>query len=137
MTNVTLTVQKLFYSSTTPGYSTGWAKLQHKHNFLGRQTKLSNSLSVSNWMTSTEEMAPQQPQEPLQPGAPDYLNKYDYLSFEQDKFINAGHGGKQRNKREVVVNQSRRDPCGNVRVVTQRMQNFEQKRKNMNLAKSH
>jgi len=85
--------------------------------------------------TQQQEMVPKKEQQVIR-GPAEYLNEYDYYYFEQEKYINAGHGGKQRNKREIVLNQSKRDPCGDVRIVTKRMQNFQQKRKNMNLSKS-
>jgi len=88
---------------------------------------------MSTTQPQQQEMAPEQQQIR---GPTEYLNEYDYYYFEQEKYINAGHGGKQRNKREIVLNQSKRDPCGDVRIVTKRMQNFQQKRKNMNLSKS-
>ena len=55
----------------------------------------------------------------------EYLDEYDYYSFDQEKYLLAGHGGKQRNKREVMLNSNRPDPCGNVRKITAKLQNME------------
>jgi hypothetical protein len=54
-----------------------------------------------------------------------YLDEYDHYYFDNEKYFKAGHGGKQRNKREVELNSSRPDPCGNVRKITSKLQNCE------------
>lgn len=61
----------------------------------------------------------------------DYLDEYDSYYFENEKYFNVGHGGKQRNKREVELNSSRIDPSGNTRLIVNRMQNFEHNRRKL------
>ena len=59
----------------------------------------------------------------------DYLDEYDHYYFEHEKYLQAGHGGKQRNKKEVELNSNKYDPSGNVRVIINKMHNFEQNRR--------
>lgn len=59
----------------------------------------------------------------------DYMDEYDDYFFANEKYFNAGHGGKQRNKKEIEQNNKRVDPSGNVRVCVTKMQNFEQNRR--------
>ena len=59
----------------------------------------------------------------------DYLNEYDNYYLDHEKYLNAGHGGKQRNKKEVELNSKRIDPSGNVRIIVSKMQNFEHNRR--------
>jgi hypothetical protein len=59
----------------------------------------------------------------------DYLNEYDDYYFANEKYFNAGHGGKQRNKKEIELNNKRVDPSGNVRLCVTKLQNFEQNRR--------
>ena len=61
--------------------------------------------------------------------ANDYLDEYDHYYFEHEKYLQAGHGGKQRNKKEVELNSNKYDPSGNVRVIINKMHNFEQNRR--------
>lgn len=64
-----------------------------------------------------------------------YLDEYDHYYFEQEKYLLAGHGGKQRNKREVELNSNKYDPCGNVRKITSKFQNSEHNKRKNNGAK--
>lgn len=59
----------------------------------------------------------------------DYLDEYDHYYFEHEKYLQAGHGGKQRTKREVESNTNKHDPSGNVRVIINKMVNFEHNRR--------
>jgi hypothetical protein len=59
----------------------------------------------------------------------DYLDEYDNYYFEHEKYLQAGHGGKQRNKKEVALNSNKYDPSGNVRIIVSKMQNFEHNRR--------
>ena len=59
------------------------------------------------------------PQKQITDGA--YLDEYDHFFFENEKYFTAGHGGKQRNKREVELNSGKNDPCGNVRKITRKL----------------
>lgn len=59
----------------------------------------------------------------------DYLDEYDNYYFDNEKYLQAGHGGKQRNKKEVAQNSKRNDPSGNCRVIVSKIQNFEHNRR--------
>jgi hypothetical protein len=54
--------------------------------------------------------------------ANDYLDEYDEYYLEHEKYIEGGNGGKQRTKRDQVLN-TRNDPSGNVRIITQNLKN--------------
>jgi hypothetical protein len=59
----------------------------------------------------------------------DYLDEYDNYYLDNERFIQAGNGGKQRNKKDGVLHSSKFDPSGNVRKIVTNMQNFEHKRR--------
>ena len=60
--------------------------------------------------------------------APDYLNEFDEYYLDNEKHIQVGHGGKQRNKKDMLMNE-KKDPSGNVRIITKNLQNFEANRR--------
>jgi hypothetical protein len=60
--------------------------------------------------------------------ANDYLNEYDKYALAQEKYLQAGNGGRQRNKRDAFKHDSRVDPSGNTRVIVNNVQNAERKR---------
>jgi len=60
----------------------------------------------------------------------DYLDEYDEYYLQNEKYIQFGNGGKQRSKRDQRIN-VRPDPCGNVRAITVKLQNFEQNRRKL------
>ena len=64
-----------------------------------------------------------------------YLDEYDHFYFENEKYFTAGHGGKQRNKREIEINSNKYDPSGNVRKITTKLSNMEQKRRPKSVSK--
>ena len=59
---------------------------------------------------------------------PDYLDEFDEYYLDHEKYIQVGHGGKQRNKKDMVLN-DKKDPSGNVRIITKNLQNFEANRR--------
>ena len=59
----------------------------------------------------------------------DFLDEYDHYYLDHEKYLLAGNGGKQRFKKEVEQNSNKYDPSGNVRIIINKMQNFEQKRR--------
>ena len=59
---------------------------------------------------------------------PDYLDEFDEYYLDHEKYIQTGNGGKQRNKRDMLLN-DKKDPSGNVRIITKNLQNFEANRK--------
>jgi len=54
-----------------------------------------------------------------------FFDEYDQYTFEQEKFTNAGNGGKQRTKREVAINTNRNDTNGHNRKIVTKMANTE------------
>ena len=64
-----------------------------------------------------------------------YLNEYDHMFFENEKFFKAGHGGKQRNKREIELNSNKNDPCGHVRKITAKLSNSEHNKRSKAVSK--
>ena len=58
----------------------------------------------------------------------EYLDEYDEYFLENEKYFLGGQGGKQRTKKDIVQNM-KYDPCGNVRQITSKLQNFEQNRR--------
>lgn len=59
-----------------------------------------------------------------------YLDEYDQYNFEQDRFANSSHSGKQRTKREVVEHTNRPDISnGHTRKLVTKFKNTETNRK--------
>ncbi|RMZ98776.1 nuclear 1 [Brachionus plicatilis] len=58
----------------------------------------------------------------------DYLSQYDEYSLDNEKYFVGGQGGKQRTKKDIKQN-FKHDPCGNVRLITSKLQKFEQNRR--------
>ena len=58
----------------------------------------------------------------------EYLDEYDEYYLENEKYIQAGQGGRQRTKKDKVQNE-KHDPSGNVRIVTSKLHNFEHNRR--------
>ena len=63
-----------------------------------------------------------------QASVPDYLDEFDEYYLDHEKYIQGGNGGKQRNKRDMALN-DKKDPSGNVRIITKNLQNFEANRR--------
>ncbi|KAL4224484.1 hypothetical protein ACF0H5_015185 [Mactra antiquata] len=51
-----------------------------------------------------------------------YMDKYDEYNIEQDKFMNAGHSGKGRSKKEATQNHHE-DASGHTRKNVQKLMN--------------
>lgn len=58
----------------------------------------------------------------------DYLDEYDEYYLDNQKYFVGGQGGKQRTKKDIIQN-AKHDPCGNVRLITSKLQKFEQNRR--------
>ena len=56
-----------------------------------------------------------------------YMNEFDHYNYDQDKYVHSSHSGKQRTKREAMVNTNRADTSGHSRKLVQKMQNTERK----------
>lgn len=59
-----------------------------------------------------------------------HFDEYEHYNFEYDKFIYAGHSGKQRTKREASEHTNHHDPSGHARKLVTKMVNTERNRKN-------
>ncbi|OQR79214.1 hypothetical protein BIW11_02591 [Tropilaelaps mercedesae] len=46
-------------------------------------------------------------------------DEYEHLNDEADRFVNGGHSGKQRSKKEAFEHQNRPDPSGHTRKIGQ------------------
>jgi len=57
-----------------------------------------------------------------------YDDEYEHLNCDADKYVNLGHSGKQRTKKEVFEHQNRPDPSGNVRKIITNMSNQRHRR---------
>ncbi|CAG0907486.1 unnamed protein product [Cyprideis torosa] len=58
-----------------------------------------------------------------------HLDEYEHYNFDQDKYLSAGHSGKQRTKQEAREHQNREDPGGHTRKLVTKMQNTEAHKK--------
>ncbi|KFM59267.1 hypothetical protein X975_13203, partial [Stegodyphus mimosarum] len=65
----------------------------------------------------------------------DHFDEYEHFNYDQDKYMNAGHSGKQRSKKEVSEHTNKHDPCGHVRKLVTKMHNTEANRKEANAPK--
>lgn len=54
-----------------------------------------------------------------------HFDAYEHFNYDQDKYVNVGHGGKNRSKREVTENTNRNDAGGHSRKLVTKMQNTE------------
>jgi hypothetical protein len=58
------------------------------------------------------------------------IDEYEHYNYEQDKYVNSGHSGKQRSKKEVSEHQNHQDPNGHTRKIMTKLQNSENNKKN-------
>lgn len=56
------------------------------------------------------------------------MDEYEHLNEEADRFMNSGHSGKQRSKKEAFEHQNRPDPQGHTRKIVTNMSNQNQRR---------
>jgi len=63
-----------------------------------------------------------------------HLDEYEHYNYDQDKYVNNGHGGKQRSKKEVSEHTNHTDPCGHTRKIVNKLANTETNRKVTNKA---
>ncbi len=89
---------------------------------------MSNKSELANEPVVIPSKPAQQPIGVNSKEANDYLDEYDEYYLDNEKYIQGGNGGKQRNKRDMILNQ-RNDPSGNVRLITSKLQNFEHNRR--------
>jgi len=58
-----------------------------------------------------------------------HFDEYEHYNYDQDKYVNSGHGGKQRSKKEVSEHTNHTDPSGHTRKIVNKLQNTESNRK--------
>lgn len=62
----------------------------------------------------------------------DHSDEYEHYNYDQDKYTNTGHSGKQRSKKEAAENTNRFDPSGQTRKIVTKMQNTIENRRGSN-----
>jgi len=65
-----------------------------------------------------------------------HFDEYEHYNFEVDKYVNAGHSGKQRSKKEASEHTNHFDPCGHSRKIVEKLVNTEKNRKKSNSTSS-
>ena len=60
------------------------------------------------------------------------VDQYEHYNYDQDKYVNSGHSGKQRSKKEAAENTNRFDPSGQTRKIVTKMQNTIENRRGSN-----
>ena len=58
-----------------------------------------------------------------------YFDEFEHYNYDQEKYLNAGHSGKQRTKLEASQHTNKNDPSGHVRKLVTKMQNTETNKK--------
>jgi len=59
-----------------------------------------------------------------------HLDEYEHYNYDQDKYLNCGHSGKQRTKKEAEEHTNHQDPNGHTRKIVTKLQNSEINKKN-------
>lgn len=57
--------------------------------------------------------------------SPVEADDYEHYNYDQDKYANQGHSGKQRTKKEVSEHTNHHDPNGHSRKILTKLQNTE------------
>jgi len=57
------------------------------------------------------------------------IDEYEHYNYDQDKYANQGHSGKQRTKKEASDHTNHHDPSGHSRKILTKLQNTEQNQK--------
>lgn len=58
-----------------------------------------------------------------------FFDEYEHFNFDQEKYLNSGHSGKQRTKKEASVHTNHYDPNGHNRKIVTKLQNTETNRR--------
>ena len=61
-----------------------------------------------------------------------HFDEYEHYNIDQDKYVNSGHGGKQRSKKEISEHTNQNDPSGHTRKIANKFHNTENNRKVVN-----
>jgi len=54
---------------------------------------------------------------------------YEHYNYDQEKYMNAGHSGKQRTKKEAAEHTNHNDPSGHSRKIVNKLVNTEKNSK--------
>jgi nuclear protein 1 len=66
-----------------------------------------------------------------------HFDEYEHFNYDQEKYMNAGHSGKQRSKKEAAEHTNKNDPSGHSRKIVTKMINTENNRKKSNSTSSN
>jgi len=58
-----------------------------------------------------------------------HFDEYEHYNFTVDKYLHAGHSGKQRTKKEADEHTNKFDPSGHTRKILNKLVNTEQNQK--------
>lgn len=58
-----------------------------------------------------------------------HVDEYEHYNYDQDKYVNVGHSGKQRSKKEASEHTNHFDPSGHTRKISDKLHNTEQNKK--------
>jgi len=58
-----------------------------------------------------------------------HFDEYEHYNYDQEKYMNAGHSGKQRSKKEASEHTNHFDPSGHSRKIVNKLANTEQNKK--------
>jgi len=58
-----------------------------------------------------------------------HFDEYEHYNYDQEKFMNAGHSGKQRSKKEAQEHTNHFDPSGHSRKIVEKLVNTEKRKK--------
>jgi len=57
------------------------------------------------------------------------VDEYEQYNYDQDKYVNSGHSGKQRTKKEASEHTNQHDPNGHTRKIVTKLHNSESNKK--------
>jgi nuclear protein 1 len=57
------------------------------------------------------------------------VDEYEEYNYDQDKYVNSGHSGKQRSKKEAAEHTNQHDPSGHSRKILNKLENTEKNKK--------
>jgi len=58
-----------------------------------------------------------------------HFDEYEHYNYDQEKYLNAGHSGKQRSKKEASEHTNHFDPSGHSRKIVEKLVNTEKRKK--------
>jgi len=58
-----------------------------------------------------------------------HFDEYEHYNYDQEKYMNAGHSGKQRTKKEAAEHTNHFDPSGHSRKILNKLENTEKNKK--------